>query len=90
MALCRSEYAQNLCDPETRVPALESYCTEREPCLVDTPISARVKSTANLAALVAEIVTRFVNGLDSNWGAIALVCLTMILVSKYGLKVMVM
>eukprot|EP00455_Lapot_gusevi_P056613 TRINITY_DN9447_c0_g1_i1.p1 TRINITY_DN9447_c0_g1~~TRINITY_DN9447_c0_g1_i1.p1 ORF type:complete len:225 (-),score=48.19 TRINITY_DN9447_c0_g1_i1:19-693(-) len=62
ISLCRKNYLENRCQPETRVPAMALTCTVWESCMNRDPsVVARTKVSAQT---LAEIVNSFCNHLS--------------------------
>jgi hypothetical protein len=60
---CTKEYLDNRCSPETRVPMLEKYCSEREACIAQDPLE-EVRSTEALAKTIADVLNSLVSPLE--------------------------
>ncbi|AET38687.1 Brl1p Ecym_3188 [Eremothecium cymbalariae DBVPG len=66
--LCKQNYNANLCDPNTRVPALELKCIEWEKCMIrDNNIFFRARSTLS-ARLLGDVINSFIEPLG--WKAL--------------------
>ncbi|KAJ1607815.1 hypothetical protein OJ253_2163 [Cryptosporidium canis] len=58
MSLCSKHYVENKCQPEYRVPAMESKCTEWERCMSQNPTIIARKSIFT-AQIIGEIINTF-------------------------------
>lgn len=61
--ICSKEYLDNRCEPETRVPMLETFCREKELCMSqDTRFD--IKTTQMMAQIVANSLNGLILGLE--------------------------
>lgn len=58
MSICSKHYIDNKCQPEHRVPAMESKCTEWERCMSQNPTIIARKSIFT-AQIIGEIINTF-------------------------------
>ena len=58
MQRCTDEYVRNECEPNTRIAALDKYCSEREICM-STPINQRVGSVSTVLTMLADLLNEF-------------------------------
>lgn len=56
---CARNYIINQCDPETRVPWLETLCNTWQACMKKDPFKGKLS-----AEIIAEIITSFLEGLS--------------------------
>ena len=63
--LCIKEYNENKCDPETRIPALEYFCNEKEKCFLrDSELE--IGKTRTTITVLIEIINEIFEKLTWN------------------------
>lgn len=59
---CQTSYLTNRCDPDTRIPAMQSLCTEWEKCMAKDP--KEIGKLKVFTETLAEIVNKFIEPLS--------------------------
>lgn len=81
---CRDSYEDNMCETQSKLlPALADHCNEKKICM-NTPVSATIKTMNNISNLIAQAFNNFADELT--YPALALVCLLLFFMFKYGFK----
>ena len=75
---CSEDYYENRCLPSERVKALETFCNEKERCMLQDPEKVN-KNTKIMAKLLAEIINDFFEPLSYKTILLVVLLLTLLI-----------